>query len=330
MSAIPSLSPVSAVAAVPALPSSAGGNAMPRPGELLHLLLMRQDPPRDGDWLADGPNGLTLRLPAGLGHAGDTLVMRVLPNPTALAQQLQLQLVARQPSAAITAAIESAPLPTASESPAMRADQAWLQKLQAQPALNLPASLAAQWRARVLGEVLRATGNTAPEAAMASMRAESQPLLQPLSFHLQGWHAQALLLRLVMVQGRLWPGVNEDLADEQAGEGGMAEETTGLCLCLGLSLEGYWLQLILQWRHGLLLQFSADKPEALRALRERLPRIGRALADVPLRLRHCQLSLKPPATAAARLAEQAHGLAHSSSAALFRAAAEIVQVLQSA
>ncbi|MDC6169507.1 hypothetical protein [Paucibacter sp. XJ19-41] len=330
MSAIPSLSPVSAVAAAAAMPSSAGGSAMPRPGELLHLLLMRQDPRQDGDWLADGPNGLTLRLPAGLGYAGDTLVMRVLPNPTALAQQLLLQLVARQSSAAITANIESAPPPTATESPAMREDQAWLQKLQAQPSLTLPASLAAQWRARVLGEVLRATGNTGLDVAMDSMRAELQALLQPLSFHLQGWHAQALLLRLVIPQGRLWPGFNEDVADDHAGKGGLAAEMTGLCLCVGLSLEGYWLQMILQWRHGLLLQFSADKPEALRALRERLPRIGHALAGVPLRLRHCQLSLKPPAAEPARLAEQARGLAHSSSPTLFRAAAEIVHVLQSA
>lgn len=328
MSAIPSLSPVSAVAAVPALPSSAGGNAMPRPGELLHLLLMRQDPPRYGDWLADGPNGLTLRLPVGVGQAGDMLVMRVLPNPTALAQQLQLQLVARQSSAAITANIEAAPLPTASDSPAMRDDQAWLQKLQAQPAMHLPASLAAQWRARVLAEVLRGSGHTGLDAPMDSRRTEPQPLLLPLSFHLQGWHAQALLLRLVMPQGRIWHGLDGDVLDDQAKEAGAVEQTTGLCLCLDLSMEGYWLQVMLQWLDGLLLQFSADKPDALRALRERLPGIGRALASVPLRLRHCQLSLKPPAAVPAKLAEQSQGLAHSSSAALFRAAAEIVKVLQ--
>ena len=301
-------------------------------GELLRLTVTAGP---QGELLARNEQGLLVNVPSGAAAIGDLLVLRVL----ATEPRLELQLLERRSGAAGTPApAQAQPEDTA----ALRTDQAWLQQRfhgVRQAAQELPAAVAAQWRGRVLAAVLRGGVEQAPtlsgvpahEGAVARSGGEAIPL--------QGWQGQALQLRLLNPQAAVWPlpaqeeeapprqpaEPEAESAPDESGESG-----EGLRLGLILSLHGDWVQVVLQWQHGLLLHFSADQAETLQILRGLMPRIAAALAAVPLRLRHCQLSSKPPAVPPLPQAQQSHGLAHSSSGALFRAAAEIAKVLQQA
>jgi hypothetical protein len=226
----------------------------------------------------------------------------------------------------------------------MRTEQAWLLRQRllpaataatAAPAAAAGVQMAGEWRALALAESLRAA--SAPAAAADSPQLQQTQAGAPLQ--LLGWSGQALWLRLLGPSpGALgWTPTVQQEDEEQAStrqhepesQGEPDEPGEGLRLGLILSLDGDWVQLLLQWQQGgLLLHLSAERPETLQALRGLLPRLSAALAAVPLPLRHCQLSSRPPALPPLPRAQQARGLAHASSGPLFRAAAEIAAVLQ--
>lgn len=304
-------------------------------GELLRLTVAAGP---QGELQARNAQGLLLNVPPGAAAAGDVLLLRVL----ATQPKLELQMLERRGAEAAAAAAEPATAGGQEDTAALRTDQAWLQQRFNGAGLasggGLPASLAAQWRGRVLAEVLRAKLPELPGPPAAAASAERAAGQEP--FHLQGWNGQALLLRVLSPQMAVWPLLEREDEAQQAPQqqhhaepgaeqqAGPEEPGEGLRLGLILSLNGDWVQVVMQWQQGLLLHFSADKPETLQALRALMPRIAAALAAVPLPLRHCQLSSKPPAVPPLPQGQQSHGLAHTSSGALFRAGAEIASVLQ--
>ncbi|MET0519182.1 MAG: hypothetical protein ABW005_10145 [Burkholderiaceae bacterium] len=339
-SSSPPLSPIAALRPVLAWQRPADA-PLPQPGELLRL---RVAPGPQGTLLAEDGRGLSLPLPAlptgggeGLG-IGDLLLLRVL----ATLPQLELQLVERQPAQRWVLADSR----DEAEPASMRAEQAWLARLQAgrrdgppggmvagtevAAAAEIAADIAAmalQWRKQVMTQLWRASRAAAP-APLAGNPAGPGALALPASIALPGWNAQALLLRLLSLQPawqRVW-----HLGDEEADEDAAAAEEQGLRLSLALQFNGAPLQLLLQWHRGLLLYFSTEQAANLALLRARLPRVAAALAAVPLPLRHCQLALRPPLIGAATPEQLTQGLRQGSSGALFRAAAEIVHALQSA
>lgn len=285
-------------------------------GELLRLRVTRAP---QGMLMGSDESGLQLQLPPDAALPGEVLLLRVLARQP----RLELQVLQRESAA-------PAPLPGGEgewTSAAMRPDQAWLQRWHISRSAELPSNLAAQWRARALAQQLRQPealpGQVlGPEAMLAAHAAPIQ---------LPGWMGQALWLRLLSPLPELWHPLDAeestaDDADSSRGEDG--EGHSGLRLCLNLRLDGAWLLVLLQWRHGLLLHFSAQRQDTLQGLRERLPRIAAALAAVPLQLRHCSLSLRQPALLDASASQRAQGLAQAGSQVLFRAAAELVSVLQ--
>lgn len=300
-------------------------------GELLRMIVAAGP---QGELQARNEQGLLLNVPPGAAAAGDVLLLRVL----ATQPKLELQMLERRSADAAGANVPAAA--GQEDTAALRPDQAWLQQrfngARQMSGSALPASLAAQWRGRVLAEVLRSNLPEQPGPQAAAAPAEGAARLEP--FHLQGWNGQALLLRLLSPQMAGWPSLErEDEALQQQPphrhaeseqHAGSDEPGEGLRLGLILSLNGDWVQVVMQWQQGLLLHFSADKPETLQALRALMPRIAAALAAVPLPLRHCQLSSKPPAAPPLPQGQQSQGLAHTSSGALFRAGAEIASVLQ--
>lgn len=309
---------LSAVRALQAHQSFAGGRDL-RPGELLRLQVVAA---ADGTLLGADGDGLQLPLPGLGGQAapGDVLLLRVLSQRP----RLELQLVERQPGGSAPAALR--PSPQIEDSPALRSDQAWLARqhlVGAPPALPQPAAVAVQWRAQVLGELQQLAGSPDPAPPWAAAQDAA-----PLILQLPGWQNQAVLLRLLLpLHGQLpWPAVDADGGHgETVGDDGSA-----LMLCLGLALDGDWVQVLLLWDHGLLLHFSADEAATLERVRELLPAMASALAAVPLRLRSCLLSVRGAAPRDAPAARLAAGLADTRCAALFRAAAELVKQLQRA
>ncbi|WP_349744260.1 hypothetical protein [Roseateles cavernae] len=306
--------PNSAIAAVAAIStirpvlSWHADTAMPprQVGELLRLLV-EQD--AQGQLLGQHGSGLLLRLPPGTAMPGDQLLLRVLSTQP----KLELALIEHRPQrpAGDSATAEG-------EMAALRSDQAWQLQLRLPSSLS-PAALAMQWRSRVLADASR-LGLPGPVAEPAQTQGLQLPPTQVL-----GWNAQALLLRLIQAppQGWLPDGGDEAGEPAEAGDGVLA-------LTVQLSLQGGWVQLLLKWQQGLWLQLSAEKPPTLQALRALMPRIAAALAGVPLALRHCQLSSRLIAVNAPRAGTQTLHGAQGSSGPLFRAAAEIVWVLQHA
>ncbi|QPF74182.1 hypothetical protein G8A07_15505 [Roseateles sp. DAIF2] len=270
---------------------------------------------------------LLANIAPGSAQVGDVLLLRVL----ATQPRLELQMLERQPTQAGTAGQPASA--ALEESGALRTDQAWLlaQRLHSAratvaPEMTAPASLALQWRGRLLAEAAQGP-SAAPEQATASL-------------HLPGWNGHNLQLRLLTPPTAAWlPHPDEPAARDEESSGGRQpphpepedqQQGEGLRLGLILSLGGEWVQVVLQWQQGLLLHFSAEKAETLQALRGLMPRISAALAAVPLPLRHCQLSSRPPAVPPLPRERLSQGLAHGSSGALFRAAAEVAGVLQRA
>lgn len=334
---IPALSPL---LPLDAWTPNRGGVAL-QVGEQLRLQVALA---ADGALLGRTERGQTFVLPAGLAQPGELLLVRVLAS----LPQLQLQIVERRGA-------EGAPQPAAApdaapqDTGALRADPTWLMRRLpgARPlpgaasaptplAPSAPDMLAAQWRGRVLAEVLRAPMPRAGAAAGAVPEAAQEAI------RVQGWNGQPIQLRLLHPQQASWPPPGaEDEAPQRAPkeperEGHEPHEEPdepgeGLRLGLILSLNGAWVQVVLQWQAGgVLLHLSAESPATLQQLRSLLPRVSAALAAVPLPLRHCQLSSRPPAMPPLPNAQQAPRLAHASSNALFRAAAEIAGVLQQA
>ncbi|MCU7375451.1 hypothetical protein PEC18_32680 [Paucibacter sp. O1-1] len=299
-------SAIAAVAAIRPVLSWHADTAMPprQVGELLRLLV-EQD--AQGQLLGQHGSGLLLRLPPGTAMPGDQLLLRVLSTQP----KLELALIEHRPQrpAGDSAVAEG-------EMAALRNDQAWQLQLRLPSSLS-PAALAMQWRSRVLADASR-LGLPGPvtEPALALYQPPTQVL---------GWNAQALLLRLIQAPPQAWLPDGGDEAGEpaEAGDGVLA-------LTVQLSLQGGWVQLLLKWQQGLWLQLSAEKPPTLQALRALMPRIAAALAGVPLALRHCQLSSRLIAVNAPRAGTQTLHGAQGSSGPLFRAAAEIVWVLQHA
>jgi hypothetical protein len=332
-----SIAPLAAVAAPRRIEAQAqGGTRQPLPGELLRL---RVSLGPLGELLASDEAGLRLQLPAGTASPGEWVSMRVLSGLPRLA----LQRLPESVSAGL--AEEALPPPASGQAgeedwryAALRPDRAWLQRRQQGLEARQPASVAAQWRSRALAEQLRLgmadarDGLLAPGAASLAQRAAEQGA----ALQLAGWGGQVLWMRLMAPLPQWGQGLSYSQADpggEDRGEyryedGLPPAADAGLCLSLNLRFGRGWLMLLLQWRQGLLLHFVLDSPEAAQALRQRLPAVSRRLAAVPLRLRHCRLSLVPPLLPEAVAAQRALGLAQSSSAGLFRAAAEIAQLLQ--
>lgn len=296
----------------------------PRPPALGQSLQLQIGSGAVGELLAHGPQGLLFTLPAGSARPGDLLLVRVV----ATEPQVELQLIehlAQPPGRSLLGAGEAA-----DSMPALRSDQAWLQRLHLgqTAAESLPMALAAQWRNRVLAEVLRHPPPVLPAGGGAERLAEFAAAPLPL-FPLPGWPQLTLLLRLLSPAPPAWPHAADDpvLGGEADAAAPAEDERQGLRLQLSLTLEGVTLQLLLQWQHGLLLYFAAEAPPVLQALRQRLPQIASALASIPVPLRYCLFGRRLPAGQRGA-ARPSQGLAHSSSAALFRAAAEIVAVLQ--
>ncbi len=301
--------PNSAIAAVTAIRpvlSWHPDTAMPprQVGELLRLLV-EQD--AQGQLLGQHGSGLLLRLPPGTALPGDQLLLRVLSTQP----RVELALIEHRQHrpAGDSAATEG-------EMAALRCDQAWQLQLRLPSSLS-PAALAMQWRSRVLAD---APPLALPGPAVEPTLVQHQPPTQLL-----GWNAQALLLRLIQVPQQGW------LPDGGDGAGDPADAGDGvLALTVHLSFQGGWVQLLLKWQQGLWMQLSAEKPQTLQALRALMPRIAAALAGVPMALRHCQLSSRLIAVNAPRAGTQTLNGAQGSSGPLFRAAAEIVWVLQHA
>ncbi len=331
-----SIAPLAAVAAPRRIEAQAqGGTRQPLPGELLRLRVTLGPL---GELLASDEAGLRLQLPAGTASPGDWVSMRVLSGLPRLA----LQRLPESVSAGL--AEEALPPPASGQAgeedwryAALRPDRAWLQRRQQGLEARQPASVAAQWRSRALAEQLRLGmaeegGLLAPGAASLAQRAAEQGA----ALQLPGWGGQVLWMRLMAPLPQWGQGLSysqaepggEDRGEYRYEDGLPRAADAGLCLSLNLRFGRGWLMLLLQWRQGLLLHFVLDSPEAAQALRHRLPAVSRRLAAVPLRLRHCRLSLAPPLLPEAAAAQRALGLAQSSSAGLFRAAAEIAQLLQ--
>ncbi|MGN6826396.1 hypothetical protein [Paucibacter sp. M5-1] len=303
-------SAIAAVSAVRPVLSWHADTAMPprQVGELLRLLV-EQD--AQGQLLGQHGSGLLMRLPPGTAMPGDQLLLQVLSTQP----KLELALIEHRPQrpAGESAVAEG-------ELAALRSDQAWQLQLRLPSALS-PAALAMQWRSRVLADASR-LGLPSPVVAEPA-----QPQgLQPPPTQVLGWNAQALLLRLIQAppQGWLLPDGGDEVGEPaDAGDGVLA-------LTVHLSFQGGWVQLLLKWQQGLWLQLSAEKLPTLQSLRALMPRIAAALAGVPLALRHCQLSSRLIAVDAPRAGTQTLHGAQGSSGPLFRAAAEIVWVLQHA
>lgn len=240
----------------------------------------------------------------------------------------RLSAIAPQQSglAADEAASPAPSVPREGEGPALRTEQAWLLKLRLQPeAGQATARLARLWQGLVL-QALKASGPALP--ADAAPLPGAMPVLMPGPVYaLPGWQGQVLLLRLLDGSTQAWPQPPDATEDEDAEQAG---HQAGLSLSLRLNLAGEAVQILLQWRQGLLLRACCADPDTLQALRDLLPRIAARLAAVPLLLRHCQLSLRPAAPAAPARPRQLRALAHAGGSALFRAAAEISTVLLAA
>lgn len=280
-------------------------------GELLRLRVSRE---ADGSLLGSDESGLQLRLRAGLATHGETLLLRVLGREP----QLSLQLLQRQPAPAAGVA----EMVDEWQSAALRPDQAWLERWRQAQSAALPVAVAQQWRARALAAQLRPPEVPfqapwlGPEAVLA---AHAAPLALP------GWSAQGLWLRLLSP----WPVLWQLSADDENGSGAsLSSGPEGLRLSLNLQLGEDWLLILLEWRGGLLLHFSAESTALLARLRGQLPRIVGALSRVPLPLRHCTLGSQAPGLIDASPSQRARGLAQADSQLLFRAAAEIVALLQ--
>ncbi|MFT7772951.1 hypothetical protein [Roseateles sp.] len=310
-SPIPALRPLRPIEA---WPRQAGG----REAQVGELLRLRVAQTADGGLLGDAQDGLQLGLPAGLARPGDTLLLRVLSREP----RLELQLLQREP--ARDAAPEEAPGDEWGWR-ALRPDQGRLQRWHLNQDARLPAQVAVQWRAQLLADQLRAPQSPVghalgPESLLAAHAAPVQ---------LTGWLGQMLWLRLLSPLNGFWPAAAGH--DDAAHDGSSAQAEVaegGVCLSLNLSTPEGWVLVLLQWRHGLLLHCCVERAEALPWLRARLPAVARALAAVPLRLRHCSLGLRPPPLPDAGPAQRAQGLASAASQPLFRAAAEIARVLQ--
>lgn len=291
-------------------------------GELLKLNVAAG---ADGALLGRDARGLEVALPGGaeLAQPGDVLLMRVMD----LRPRLALQLVERQPQAqhAVEAGMHD------ESSPALRTDQAWLARQHlsvAQQPLPDPARVAVQWRAQVFDELQRAAPGEMV-AAGAALQDEGQA--PPGSFRLVGWQDQALLLSLLLPGQKHWAQVTRD--GRRAAGGDVQAEEISLLLCIALTFEGDWVQVLLQWDHGVHLHFTAGKAETLARVRGLLPRIATALAAVPLRLRSCQLSVRRPGLEVAPPPPESQRpgtalVAEGISGTLFRAAAELAKVLQ--
>lgn len=245
----------------------------------------------------------------------------------------RLSAIAPQQSglAADEAASPAPSVPGEGEGPALRTEQAWLLKLRLQPeAGQATARLARLWQGLVL-QALKASGPALPADAAPAEAAPlpgAMPVLMPGPVYaLPGWQGQVLLLRLLDGSAQAWPQPPDATEDEDAE---LAGHQAGLSLSLRLNLAGEAVQILLQWRQGLLLRACCADPDTLQALRDLLPRIAARLAAVPLLLRHCQLSLRPAAPAAPARPRQLRALAHAGGSALFRAAAEISTVLLAA
>lgn len=303
----------------PLLPLPSG--ASPRLPTLGQALPLQIGLGPSGELLAQGPQGLVFTLPAGSARVGDLLLMRVV----ATQPQIELQLIEHQAVPAARLRLDEGD--SLDSMPSQRPDQAQLQRLQLGRAAaeTLPATLATQWRSRVLAEVLRHPADTPLLTGLAGHAAETAGTLAPL-YPMPGWQQLSILLRLLSPSAPAWPQVAEELLAADA-DAGAAGEEQGLRLQLSLTLEGESLQLLLQWQHGLLLYFVTESAEMLQALRQRLPQIASVLASIPMPLRYCLFARQMPAGQRPAL-RPSQGLAHTSSAALFRAAAEIVAVLQ--
>jgi len=309
---IPALSPLRPV---DAWLHQAGG----REAQVGELLRLRVALAAEGGLLGETEDGLQVGLPPGLGRPGDLLLMRVLSREP----RLQLQLMQRE------AVSDAAP----DELPggdwglrALRPDQGRLQRWHLDQDARQPA-LAGQWRSQLLSEQLRA-----PQGLAGQMPGPEPPwAAHAAPVQLVGWLGQLLWLRLLGPLSGFWPlpAVRDDVGREGGDalmEPGVQED--GACLCLNLDTPEGWVLVLMQWHHGLLLHCCAERAEALPWMRARLPAVARALAAMPLRLRHCSLGLRPPPLPEAGPAQRAQALASAASLPLFRAAAEIARLLQ--
>jgi hypothetical protein len=282
-----------------------------REAQVGELLRLRVALTAEGGLLGETEEGLQVGLPPGLGRPGDLLLMRVLAREP----RLQLQLMQRE----AVADAEADELPGGDWGwRALRPDQGRLQRWHLDQDARLPAQVGAQWRSQLLSEQLRAAQGPAGQAPGS----ESPWAAHAAPVQLVGW--------LSPLSG-FWPlPPRQDDAGRAGGnalmEAGVQDD--GVCLCLNLDTPEGWVLVLLQWHHGLLLHCCAERAEALPWMRARLPAVARALAAVPLRLRHCSLGLHPPPLPEAGPAQRAQGLASAASLPLFRAAAEIARLLQ--
>lgn len=291
-----------------------------REAQIGELLRLRVALTAEGGLLGETGDGLQVGLPPGLGRPGDLLLMKVLAREP----RLQLQLMQRD------AVADAEP----DEAPggdwgwrALRPDQGRLLRWHLEQDARLPAQVAAQWRSQLLSEQLRAPQGTAGPAPGS----ESPWAAHAAPVQLVGWLGQMLWLRLLSPLSGFWPlAAGRDEAGREGGDALMeaGAQDEAVCLCLNLDTPEGWVLVLLQWRDGLLLHCCAERAEALPWMRARLPAVARALAAVPLRLRHCSLGLRPPPLPEAGPAQRAHGLAAAASLPLFRAAAEIARLLQ--
>jgi hypothetical protein len=314
---IPALAPLRPVALF-TLPRAADV-PQPAPGELLRLRIVAGP---QGALLGSDDRGLLLQLPAGAATPGELLVLRVLAREPSLTLQ-----ILQRDSAPQARALDA---DTGWACDAMRPDQAWLQRRQVGRPAESPRGLAGLWLAQALALQLQQ-----PEPTAGPQPGSALQIDVPMApIELRGSAGEALWLRLLNPMPALWhrASIDEEAAtDDGADVDADADaDRAGLCLCVQLCLDGAWLLALLQWRYGLLLHFSADSPQTLHALRSYLPRIAAALSAVPVRLRHCSMGLREPALTDAGPSERAQGLARAGSPLLFRAAAEIVAVLQQA
>lgn len=305
---IPALSSLRPIAAEPR-------RAGVREAQVGELLRLRVALAADGGLLGEGEDGLQLGLPPGLARSGDLLLLRVLTREP----RLELELLQREAVPAVAAG------PASGDDEwgwrALRPDQGRLQRWHQNQDARLPAQMAVQWRAQALAEQLRVL----PGPALQALSAEAVLAAHAAPLQLAGWAAQGLWLRLLAPLAGFWPPAGEE---DVASEAEAASSEGGLCLSLSLLTAQGWVLLLLQWRHGLLLHLCAESADALPWLRARMPAVARALAAVPVRIRHCSLGLRQPPLAEAGPGQRAQGLAAAASQPLFRAAAEVVRVLQ--
>lgn len=302
------------------------GGREPQLGELLKLRVLRAG---DGSLLGAGAGGLLLPLAGLQGEVepGEWLLLRVL----SVRPRLELQLAERQAAAGTAAEAALAP-DSGQDSPALRTEQAWLahQRLVSAgpPPPAAPVQLALQWRAQVFSELQYARAED-PGAYLPGGAPLPQESLPPAVYQLAGWQNQGLLLRLLLpLPGQLpWQPVERDGHHPGSGEE-VLDDGSPLLLCISLEFNGDWVQVLLHWDHGLQLHFAADQAATLERVRALLPGIASAIAAVPLRLRSCLLSVRSPELVAPAPERVVAGLTGSNSSALFRAAAELVKVLQ--